>query len=86
MLKKILKLLALYQAARHGHRYSSSHKPWKPKRWKGHKHDRYRGHGHPPYPSPHGYGSDHGLGGYGRPRGLKGVIIDAIVQKLLKHR
>jgi hypothetical protein len=86
MLKKILKLLSLYQAARHGHRYGPSYKPWKRRKWKGYKHDRYGSHGYPPYPPPPGYGLDHGPYGYGRPRGLKGAIIDAIVHKLLKHR
>jgi hypothetical protein len=91
MLKKLLKLVSSYQATRHGHRYgpsygSASYKPWKRKKWKGHKPDRYGGYGHPPYPPPHGYGPDHGPYGYGRPRRLKGVIIDAIVQRLLRHR
>jgi hypothetical protein len=85
-LKKILKLLSMYQAARHGHRYGSHYEPWKRKKWKGPKHDRYSGYGYPPYPPPHGYGSDHGSYGYGRPRGLKGVIIDVIVRKLLRYR
>ena len=97
MLKKLLKLVSLYQATRHGHHYGSSpHKPWQRTKWKGHKRDRYSGYGHqpygpphgydrPPYP-PHGYGADHGPYGYGRPRGLKGMIIDAIVHKLLRHR
>jgi hypothetical protein len=86
MLKKVLKLLSLYQAARHGHSYGSSQGPWKRKKWKGHKHRRYGSHGYPPYPPPHGYGSDHAPYSYGRSRGLKGVIIDAIMRKLLKHR
>lgn len=86
MLKKFLKLLSLYQAARHGHRYGSSYKPWKRKKWKGYRHDRYGGYGHPPYPPPLGYGADYGPYGYGRPRGLKGMIVDAIVRRLLGHR
>ncbi len=101
MLKKLSKLLAFYQATRHSHRHgpsygSASYEPWKRKKRKGHGHDRYGGHGHqpygpsqgydrPPYPS-HGYGPDHGPYGHGRPRGFKGMIIDAIVRKLLKHR
>lgn len=95
MLKKILKLLSLYQAARHGHRYGPAHKPWKRKKWKGYKYGRYGGHGYPPYPpppgygldsGPYGYGAEHGPYGHSRPRGLKGAIIDAIVRKLLRHR
>ena len=79
MLKKLLKLLSLYQGTRHGHhRYGSSYKPWKQKKW--------RGHGYPPHQPPHGYGYDHGPYDHTRPRGLKGVVIDAIVRKLLKHR
>jgi hypothetical protein len=91
MLKKLSKLLALYQATQHGHRHSASYgsasyKPWKRQKWKGPRHDRYSGHDHQPYGSPHGYRPDHGPYGYGRLRGLKAMIIDAIVHKLLKHR
>lgn len=84
VLKKILKLLSLYQANRHGHRYDSSYKPWKGKKWKGHKYDRSPDYGHPP--PPYGHGSGYGPHGYSRPRGLKGMVIDMIVRKLLKYR
>ena len=90
-MKKLLKLLSLYQAARHGHRYDSSYKPWKGKKWKRREHERHGGYGHPPPPPPYGYGAGqdpygHGPYGHARARGLKGVVIDAIVRKLLKHR
>ena len=57
MLKKLSKLLALYQTTRHGYRHSSSYgsasyKPWKRKKWKGREHDRYGGYGHQPYGPP----------------------------------
>ena len=83
-MKKLLKLLSLYQAARHGHRHGPSYKPWKGK--KARKHDRYGGYGRPLPSPPYGYGFDHSPYGHARPRGLKGVVIDAIVRKLLKHR
>ncbi len=87
MLKKVLRLLSSYQAGRHGYRHGSSYEPRRPKkRWKGHERDRHGGYGHSPYAPPPGYGYDHGPYGHGRPRGLKGMIIDAIVRKLLKHR
>ncbi len=54
-MKKLLKLLSLYQAARHGHRYGSSYKPWKGKRWKRRGHERHGGYGYPPPPPPYGY-------------------------------
>ena len=87
MLKKVLRLLSSYQAARHGYRQGPSHEPWRPKRKrKGYERDRSGGYGHPPYAPPPGYGYDHGPYGQGRPRGIKGMIIDAIVRKLLKYR
>jgi hypothetical protein len=88
MLKKVLRLLSSYQAGRHGYRHGSSHEPWRPekKKWKGRERDRRGGYGHPPYAPPPGYGYDHGPYGQGRPRGIKGMIIDAIVRKLLKYR
>ncbi len=81
-----MKLLSLYQAARHGHRHGSSHEPWKRGKRKGRKHDRHGGYGRPPAPSAlrRRFGRD--PYGHARPRGLKGVVIDAIVRKLLKHR
>ena len=85
-MKKLLKLLSLYQAARHGHCYGPSHEPWKREKRKGREHDRYGAYGCPPPPPPYDYGPDHGPYGHARPRGLKGVVIDAIVRKLLKHR
>jgi hypothetical protein len=85
-LKKLLKLLSLYQAARHGQYHGPSYKPWKGGKRKGRKRDRYGAYGHPPSPPPYGHGFDHDPYGHARPRGLKGVVIDAIVRKLLKHR
>ena len=84
-MKKLLKLLSLYQAARHGHHYDSS-KPWKREKWERREHERYGGYGYPPPPPPYGYGPGRGPYGHARAQGLKGVVIDAIVRKLLRHR
>lgn len=83
MLKKVLKLLSLYQGMRHGDRYGSAHKPWKRRKWKSGKHERY---GYSPHLPPHGYGPGHGPHGHDRRPGLKGAVIGAIVQRLLRHR
>lgn len=85
-MKKLLKLLSLYQAARHGRYHGPSYNPWKGKKWKGREHERHGGYGYPPSPPPYGYGVGQGPYGHARARGLKGVVIDAIVRKLLKHR
>jgi hypothetical protein len=81
--KKLLKLLALAQAARHGHaayRAAGARKPWKHEKRKGRWHDPHHGH------HPYGY---HGMGpgpyGRARPRGLKGVIVEAILHRLLRR-
>jgi hypothetical protein len=84
--KKLLKLLSLVQAVRHGHPPygAGAYQPFKGKKWK--KRERYRRYGayggHP----PHGYGSS-GYDPYGhpRPRGLKGMIVEAILHRLLRR-
>lgn len=84
MLKKVLRLLSSYQSTRHGYRHGPSYKPRRPKKkWKGRERG---GYDHPPYAPSSGYGYDYGPHGHGRPRGIKGMIIDAIVRKLLKYR
>jgi hypothetical protein len=74
--KKLLKLLALTQAARHGRAYhaAGARKPWKRKKWEGRRHH------------PYGYYRA-GPGAYGRarPRGLKGAIVEAILHRLLRR-
>ena len=86
MLKKIVKLLALAGASHYGHRHGPySHKPWKRRKWRGHEHGPYGGYDYPP-PPPYGYGPGHAPYGYGRPRGLKGLIVEAILQRLFRHR
>ena len=50
-----------------------------------HQHDQYGTHGTRLTRRRMAYGSDPGTYGYGRPRGLKGMIIDAIVRKLLRY-
>jgi hypothetical protein len=72
--KKLLKLLALVQAARHGHaayRAAGGRKPWKRK---GRRHYPYGHHGAGPGPY-----------GRARPRGLKGVIVEAVLHRLLRR-
>jgi hypothetical protein len=82
-MKKLLKLLSLYQATKRGYRYGpSSPKTWKRAKWKERRHTRHGGYGYPP--PPHGY-EQHPYGHH-RSRGLKGMLIDVIVRKLLKHR
>jgi hypothetical protein len=83
MLKKLVKLVSLVQAVRHGHAYGrTAYKPWKgKKRWKGYGYGPYDARG---YHRPSGYG--YGPHGHGRPRGLKGLILEAILRRLLKHR
>ena len=86
-MKKLLKLLSLVQAVRHGHPPygAGAYKPFKRRKWK--KRERHRGYGaygHPPYGHDHGAGYDP----YGRPRprGLKGMIVEAILHRLLGRR
>jgi hypothetical protein len=71
--KKLLKLLALVQTARHGRAYhaAGARKPWKRK---GRRHHPYGYHGMGPDPY-----------GRARPRGLKGVIVEAILHRLLRR-
>jgi hypothetical protein len=80
-LKKLRKLLSLYQAARRGHCYGSSHRPWKRQKRSGASATATAA-----TATRLLYGPDHGPYGHARPRGLKGVVIDAIVRELLKHR
>lgn len=78
-MKNLLKFLALARAARHGRFHG--HKPWKAKKWKKH-----RAYGYDPRYSHSPYG--HGPYGYGpppRPRGLKGLILEAILHRLLRR-
>jgi hypothetical protein len=83
--KKLLKLLSLIQAARHEHPYGAgaAYQPFKRKKWK--RGERYRrhgaGYGHPPY----GHGSGYDPYGRPRPRGLKGMIVEAILRRLLRR-
>lgn len=99
MLKKLLKLAHLVQAARHGHAHGG-YKPWKgKKKWKRHTYGQWGGpYGHHPgYGPPPGWGHDPGPGwgqpygyghpyGHGRPRGLKGLILEAVLRRLLGRR
>ena len=81
MIKSIAKLIfAIWQSRQHGYHYGYG-KPWKPKKRKGYKHGRDWGHhGYPPY------GQEYGHPGYHRPRGVKGLIIDAVLRRLLHRR
>jgi hypothetical protein len=81
MLKKLRKLVHLVQAARYGH---PPHKPGKgKKKWRRHGYGRYDHYGPPP-------GAGYGYGpppyGHGRPRGLKGLILEAVLRRLFGHR
>ena len=86
-MKKLLKLLALYQAARHGGGHAAGHRPYKPwkaaKKWKKQQR-RYHGHGygyqHPR--DPYGHGPYHHPP---RPRGVKGLILEAVLHRLLRR-
>lgn len=84
-MKKLARLLALTLASRHGHGpIAGGYKPWKRRKWKAHKqygYGPYHGHqpGYPP-PPPYGYGY-----GHPRPRGIKGLIVEAILHKLLRR-
>ena len=93
-MKKLLKLLSLYQTARYGLGAARHHKPWKGKKWKGRKHQAYYGQG--PYggPGAYGPGPGPGYGGYGhgpyhqpypRPRGLQGMLVEALVHRLFRR-
>jgi hypothetical protein len=79
MIKKVAKLLfILWQSRQGGYAYG---KPWKYKKRKGYKHDwRWAQGGYPPY------GHGHGYPGHYRPRGVKGLIIDALLRRMLHRR
>ena len=80
MLKTLLRLLLEGRGKRYDHRSPYSYKPWKkPKKSR----RPYGWHGDDRY----GYGDRYGHmpPGYHRPRGLKGMIIDAILRRLLKR-
>jgi hypothetical protein len=74
--KKLLKLLALVQAARHGRAYhaAGARKPWKRARWEG----------QPRHPYGH-YGAGPSPYGRTRPRGLKSAIVEAVLHRLLRR-
>lgn len=74
-MKKLLKLAALVQAARRG-TGPASYEPWQGKKWKGRKHQGY-GPAHDPY--------GHGPYAHRRPRGLKGMLVEAIVSRLFRR-
>ena len=81
MIKTTAKLIfVIWQKRQHG--YHDSHgKPWKSKKRQGYKHG--RNWGHRGYPS---YGDEYGYPGYHRPRGVKGLILDAVLRRLLHRR
>lgn len=88
MLKTLARLFLERQLHRHG-----GSKPWKKgkkhRRW-GHpydpRHDRSYGHD-PRYDRPYGYDPRYDSGGYGhhRPRGIKEMIVRAIIDRLLRR-
>ena len=84
MLKKLVRLVSLVQAARHGHG-RAAYKPWKGKKWKRHtygsSYESSSGSGHPA-----GYGHGYGPQGHGRPHGLKRLLVEAVPRRLLGHR
>ena len=87
MLKKLLELVHLVQTARHGH---PPYRPWEgKKKWRRQAYGRYDRHGPPPG-AGYGYGPHPGYGpppdGHGRPRGLKGLILEAVLRRLFGHR
>ncbi len=88
-MKKLLKLFSLVQAVRHGGGYAArSYKPWKGKKWKGgRKHQAYGYQPHAAPPPPYGYGPAHDPYGqaHHRPRGIKGMLLEAIVHRLLRR-
>ena len=81
MIKSIAKLIFTIWQSRQTH-YGYGHgKPWNSKKRKRYKHGRSWDHrGYPPY------GHDLGYPGYHRPRGVKGLIIDAVLRRLLHRR
>lgn len=77
-MKKLLKLLTLIQAVRHGGGYAArGYKPWKGKKWKRGRHYGYDPYGYGPPP----YGSQP----YGRPKGIKGMVVEAILHRWLRR-
>jgi hypothetical protein len=81
MIKSIAKLIFTIWQSRQPY-YGHGHgKPWKSKKRKRYKHGpHWSHHGYPPY------GHDYGYPGYHRPRGVKGLIIDAVLRRLLHRR
>ena len=81
MIKSIAKLIFNIWRSRQTH-YGYSHgKPWKSKKRKGYKHGPHWSHnGYPPY------GHDYGYPSYYRPRGVRDLIIDAVLRRLLHRR
>ena len=81
MIKSIAKLIFTIWQSRQPY-YGHGHgKLWKSKKRKGYKHGRSWDHrDYPPY------GNDYGYPGHHRPRGVKGLIIDAVLRRLLHRR
>ena len=81
-MKKLLKLLTMIQAVRHGGGYAArGYKPWKGKQWK-----RGKRYAYDPYGYGSGYGSHpYGPQAYGRPKGVKGMVVEAILRRLLRR-
>jgi hypothetical protein len=87
----MLKTLARILLDRHGGRYGHHpYKPWKKgkkrKGW-GRYYDAYRDHRYGYDDRPYGNDPRHAPPPYGyhRPRGLKGMILDAILRRLLRR-
>jgi hypothetical protein len=79
-MKKLLKLLTLIQAVRHGGGYAArGYKPWKGRKWKRSKRYAYDPHGYGPGYGPQPYGPQP----YGRPKGIKGMVVEAILRRWL---
>ena len=75
-MKKLLKLFSIIQAVRYGARSRGGyHGPGK-KYWKKRSHTPY-GHGPSAYGSPYGYPR--------KSRGIKGLLVEALVQRLLRR-
>jgi hypothetical protein len=81
MIKGIAKLIFTIWQSRQPHHGYGHGKPWKPTRRKHDKHGlNWSHHGYPPY------GHDYGYPGYHRSQGVKGLIIDAVLRRLLHRR
>ncbi len=85
MIKSIAKFIfTIWQSrqGRYGPHYGYGHgEAWKSTKRKHYKYGRNSG--HYGYPTD---GHDHGYPGYHRPWGVKGLIIDAVLRRLLHRR